>query len=194
MRPSCSKPTAREQTSKATKKCAKTVSYKKMINTFIIAALTADGFIAKDPKEPSTAWTSKADKKHFMEVSKSAGAIIMGLNTFLTIGKALPGRRNIVYSPEPVNHPDIEVTALPPKELIEKLEKEGITKVAICGGATIYNMFIKSGVVNTIHFTIEPVLFGSGLNIFKESFFKKLALVNVERKDDSIFAEYRVLN
>jgi len=163
------------------------------MKVFIIAALTADGFIAKDPKEPSTAWTSKADKKHFMEVSKSAGAIVMGLNTFLTIGKALPGRRNIIYSPEPVNHRDIETTTLPPQELIAKLEKEGVSVVAICGGATIYTMFMKAGVVDTIHFTIEPVTFGSGLNIFKEKISTNLELVSSEKRDNSVFLEYKVL-
>jgi len=48
------------------------------MKVFIIAAISTDGFIAKDPNEPSTAWTSLADKKHFGEITKRAGVIVMG--------------------------------------------------------------------------------------------------------------------
>ena len=60
------------------------------MKVFIIAAISADGFIAKDPKEPSTSWTSLVDKKHFSEITKRAGTVVMGAKTYETIGKALP--------------------------------------------------------------------------------------------------------
>jgi dihydrofolate reductase len=160
---------------------------------FIIAALSADGFIAKDPKEPSTAWTSLADKKYFGEITKRAGVVVMGANTFTTIGKALPGRRTIVYSPEPINVPGVETTTLPPKELAEKLENEGVKELAVCGGQTIYTMFMQSGAVSELYLTIEPVVFGSGISLFREPVNAKLELVSVDKKDQSIFLEYQTL-
>jgi dihydrofolate reductase len=69
-----------------------------MMNVFIIAAISADGLIAKDSDEKSTAWTSKADKKFFSERTKKAGVVVMGRKTFDTIGKPLSERLNIVYS------------------------------------------------------------------------------------------------
>ena len=164
-----------------------------MVNTFIIVATSADGFIAKDPKEPSTNWTSKEDKTHFIETTKKAGTIVMGLNTFKTIGKALPGRRNIVYSEQIIEVPNIETTSLAPKELIEKLEKEGVKDLAVCGGATIYTMFLKSGLINKIYLTIEPIIFGSGIKLFNEPIEQKFKLIKSEQKENTMFLEYEAL-
>ena len=159
---------------------------------FIIAALSADGFIARDQDEPSTMWTSKEDKKHFIETTKKCGVIIMGSKTFQTIGKALPGRRNIVYSNSPINIPDIETTFLPPEELINKLIKEGLTEVAVCGGSTIYTMFMKAGLIDELYLTIEPVVFGQGLPLFKEKINAKLSLLSEEKINNSVFLRFKV--
>jgi dihydrofolate reductase len=147
----------------------------------------------KCSKEPSTNWTSKEDKKHFIETTKQAGAIVMGLNTFKTIGKALPERRNIVYSEQPIDVPNIETTSLSPEKLLEKLENEGVKNVAICGGATIYTMFLKSGLVNKIYLTIEPVMFGSGIKLFNEPIEQKFKLIKSEQKGEAAFLEYEIL-
>jgi dihydrofolate reductase len=171
-----------------------------MIKTFIIVAHTADGFIAPiDPAGkamPSTVWTSGADKKKFIELTKKAGTIVMGLTTFNTIGKALTRRLNVVYAPK--GTPAIEgvmMTDLSPKELLEDLEKKGHKEVAICGGSTIYTMFMQSGLVNKIYITVEPKLFGQGLTIFNKPISADLKLVSVEKlSDDVLFLEYDITN
>jgi dihydrofolate reductase len=56
------------------------------MKTFIIAALTADGFIAKGSDHLSVEWTSKEDRKFFSDRTKKAGVVVMGLNTYKTIG------------------------------------------------------------------------------------------------------------
>lgn len=168
------------------------------MQAFIIVAHTADGFIAPTDTAgqamPSTVWTSGADKKKFVELTKKAGAIIMGLTTFNTIGKALPGRLNIVYAPK--GTPPIEgvmMTDLSPKELLADLYSKGHKEVAICGGSTIYTMFMQSGLVNKIYITIEPKIFGQGLTIFNKPISTDLKLVSVEKlSDDVLFLEYDV--
>lgn len=164
-----------------------------MIKVFIVAALTADGFIARDNSAPSTAWTSRADKKRFSELSKRAGVVVMGSVTYGTIGKALPGRTNIVYTPGDEKYEGAETTKKTPADLIAELDKRGFKEVAICGGSTIYTMFMKSGLVDSIYLTIEPVLFGSGVRLFKEPVDAKLELVSSERVDNSTLVEYNVL-
>lgn len=164
-----------------------------MIKVFIVAAMTADGFIARDASAPSTAWTSKVDKKRFSELSKRAGVVIMGSVTYETIGKPLPGRVNIVYVPDDRKYEGAETTSKSPIELISDLEKRGFTEVAICGGSTIYTMFMKSGLVNTLYLTMEPVIFGSGTRLFKESMDFKLELVSSKKVDNSTLVEYNVL-
>lgn len=164
-----------------------------MIRTFIVAAMTADGFIARDNSVPSTAWTSKVDKKRFSELSKRAGVVIMGSVTYETIGKPLPGRLNIVYVLGDKKYEGVETTSKPPAELIADLEKRGFKEVAICGGSTIYTMFMKSGLVNTLYLTMEPVIFGSGTRLFKEPIDAKLELVSSEKVENSTLLEYKVL-
>lgn len=167
------------------------------MNRFLIAALTADGCIAKDPQAPSTAWTSKADKKRFVELTKRAGAIVVGLNTWRTFGgKPLKDRLNIIYSPEPIADlpAGAEVTTKSPADLIRELESRGFKEVAICGGSTIYTMFMKAKVIDRLYLTVEPILFGSGIRLFNESLNDyRLELESVEKTDDgTLLLEYRV--
>ena len=168
-----------------------------MIKTFIIVAQTADGFIAKNSGHEAT-WTSREDKKRFVEITKRAGVMVMGLNTFNTFPSPLPGRLHIVYSPDEnaseKNIPGIvEYTKDSPADLIKKLEDRGFTEVAICGGTTIYTMFMKSGLVETVYLTIEPKLFGKGMGIFNEDLDVNLQLMNKEiTEGGTILLEYKV--
>ena len=63
----------------------------------ILMAQTADGKIAKASDHPAN-WTSKEDKAFFVEETKKHGVIIMGANTYKTIGRPLPGRLNVVLA------------------------------------------------------------------------------------------------
>ncbi|HZS43165.1 MAG TPA: dihydrofolate reductase family protein [Candidatus Paceibacterota bacterium] len=167
-----------------------------MIKCFIIAAQSADGFIALDPAHPSSSlnWTSKEDKKHFVELTKRAGVVVVGHTTFKTFQKPLKDRLNIVYSREPLQIEGVEVMNDEPRLLLEKLEKQGKTEVAICGGSQIYTMFMKASVVDKIYLTVEPVVFGQGLSLFKEPIEAKLRLENLEKTESgTLFLEYSVV-
>ncbi len=163
---------------------------------FIIAALSADGYIARDSSAPSTAWTSKADKKRFVEISKRAGVVVMGQNTWKTFGgRALKDRVNIVYSPERLaDMPEsVETTTKSPSELLAEIESRGFKEVAICGGSMVYTMFMKSGLVNKLYLTVEPVIFGDGIRLFKESLNYKLKLIDSTKSEDgALLLEYEV--
>jgi dihydrofolate reductase len=167
-----------------------------MIKVFIIAAATADGFIAKDSKHPAV-WTSKADKKRFIEITKRAGVVIMGLNTYKTLGRPLKERLNIIYAPEntdPKEYEGAEITQDKPADLIKKLEERGFKEVAICGGSTIYTMFMKSNVVDTLYLTIEPILFGKGMNLFNDDlkYHLKLKSAQTSESTGTLLLEYSV--
>jgi len=163
------------------------------MTAFIIAALTADGFIAKSSQH-LTDWTSKEDKHFFVEKTKQAGVVIFGQNTFETIGKALPGRHNVVYSKDRV-YEGVQVTQKDPKALLEELESKGYKEVAICGGATIYTMFMQAGVVDKLYLSVEPVLFGQGLTLFNKELSVKLELVSTRKLgEQTVLLEYNVLS
>ena len=162
------------------------------MKVLIIVAISADGFIATDANHPAV-WTSKEDKKLFVELTKRAGVMIMGRSTYETIGKALPGRVNIVYTSRPLDSPDIVTTQEDPKELVERLSKEGYEEIAVCGGQAIYDMFLKEKLVDELYITVEPVFFGSGITISKN--FNKADLQLIEYKElnnDTLNLHYRV--
>ena len=164
-----------------------------MIKCFIIAAQTADGFIAKDPTH-SAFWTSKEDKVRFVELTKKAGVVVMGSQTFKTLPRPMKERVNIVYS-KSQNFEGAEMTNAEPIALLKELEERGFKEVSICGGTTIYTMFAKAGVVDTIYLTIEPILFGKGMGIFNEELNLQLNLVSSEKTENgTMMLEYKVLN
>ncbi|MEM1243697.1 MAG: dihydrofolate reductase [Pseudomonadota bacterium] len=60
----------------------------------IIVAMTENHVIGKDNKMP---WHLPADLRHFKQLTWGH-SVIMGRKTFQSIGKALPGRENIVIT------------------------------------------------------------------------------------------------
>ncbi len=164
-----------------------------MIKASLIVATSADGFIAKDSEHSPMYWTSKADKKRFIELTKRAGVVIMGSSTYKTIGRPLQERVNIVYSRHQTFE-GVEITQKKPSELLLDLEARGFKEVAICGGSHIYTMFMKAGVVDTIYLTIEPVFFGKGMTIFNENLHYSLKLISsaVSESTGALLLEYKV--
>ncbi len=154
----------------------------------LIAAITVDGFIGKTADHLAD-WTGGADKKLFVRVTKEAGVIVMGSTTFATIGRALPGRRTIVYTTKPrkIKAKDVETTQESPAKLVARLTQEGATGLAVCGGASIYAQFMAAGVVDELYITVAPVLFGTGVPLFsgEEDLQQRLRLVEQSQLDDN---------
>jgi dihydrofolate reductase len=142
----------------------------------LIAAVSADGFIARSASEPSFDWTRPEDTHFYVQTIKSVDAIIMGHKSFQTFSKYPKDSRWVIYTSQPENfiNPKPQVinataTKDEPKLVLENLAKENCSKVAICGGSSIYNLFINSGLVDKIYLTVEPVFFGSGIKLFSDT-------------------------
>jgi dihydrofolate reductase len=162
------------------------------MKTFIIAAMTADGYIAKDSIHSPFNWTSKADKKRFIEITKKAGVIVVGSNTYKTFPGALKERLNIVYS-RSQSFDGAETTQASPIDLLKQLEARGFKEVAICGGEAIYTMFMKAKVVDKIYLTVEPIIFGKGVRLFNDEMLHHLKLVSsAESSSGALLLEYDV--
>ena len=163
-----------------------------MISTFIIAATSKDGFIARNAKDNPFNWTSKEDKKFFINLTKDAGVVIVGSKTFQTFPKPLRDRLNVVYSRSwKFEGENVETTSDDPRATIEKLERRGYKKAAIIGGAEIYKMFFESGMVDKIYLTVEPIEFGTGIPFFKGNIEDRFKLVKEETVGNgTLFKEY----
>lgn len=164
-----------------------------MISASIIAAQSLDGYISPLEHTNSMSWTSGADKEFFKKKTKEAGVVIMGRTTFETIGKALPDRKTIVYSSNTIDIEGVQTTTVSPQNLLHQLEQEGYTEVAICGGSSIYSLFLNSGLVSKIYITLEPIMFGEGVPLFKDIPKTKLSLVSSTPLDqNTLLLEYQI--
>jgi len=165
------------------------------MKVFLIAAITVDGFIGRSADHLAD-WTSPEDKKLFVTKTKEAGIMVMGSKTFATIGRALPGRKTIVYTSRPDEFApleNVEATNESPAELVTRLEQAGATGLAICGGASIYSLFMEAGVVDELYLSVEPVAFGMGVPLFGNSLEAQLELLDSQKlNDNTVLLHYAV--
>lgn len=162
----------------------------------LLMAMTADGMIARNSMQ-AVDWTGKADKGYFVRVTREAGVMIMGSKTFDTIGKALPGRKNIVMTRDKNRQsqdPALIFTGQSPGQIVTDLACQGFSLAALIGGAVVNTLFIKEGLVDEIHVTIVPRFFGKGLSLFSETLDIQLELFDVQKlTSDHILLKYRVI-
>ncbi|MBI3120028.1 MAG: dihydrofolate reductase family protein [Candidatus Kerfeldbacteria bacterium] len=136
----------------------------------LVMVATADGVISKRIDQ-TVDWSSKEDKKIFIEETKKLGTIIMGSTTYRVIGRHLPGRLNVVLTSDPAKFAnqtipgELEFMCGTPQEIVGVLEKRGVTSAALIGGPTTNAAFLKAGLVNELLLSIEPRIFGMGINL-----------------------------
>lgn len=141
----------------------------------IIVAVAQNGAIGKENK---LLWHISEDLKYFKRVT-SGNPVVMGRKTWESIGKPLPGRRNIVISRSLDSIPGAEVF----KSLeiaLEDVKKSGADEVFIIGGGEIYREalpFAHKLYLTKVHVNIEdadtffPALdFGLWHELSRESF------------------------
>ncbi len=166
------------------------------IRTILLMAQTLDGKIARH-SDHFPDWTGKADKRLFVEITKSAGALIMGSKTFDTIGRPLPGRKNIIMTRDPrriSNWDNLIFTDLAPQALLNELEAQGYRQVVIAGGARINSIFMRAGLIDEIMVTITPMVFGTGISLFEDGIEADLTLKELRQIDEArVCLHYQVL-
>lgn len=107
-----------------------------------VVAVAENGIIGNDNELP---WRLSSDLKRFRQITMGK-PIIMGRNTFHSIGKPLDGRANIILSRnKDFSHEGIFVvqdvsTALDLGK--SEAEKSGCSEIMIIGGAQIYSAFM----------------------------------------------------
>lgn len=166
------------------------------MKVILIMAQSADGIIARDHHHFPD-WTCSADKRFFKTVTQEAGVLIMGSRTYTTIGNALPGRLNIVYTRHPERLPqadNVHFTDDTPSNLLSHLAGRGYTNAILTGGASINSLFAREGLIDEILLTISPRVFGNGLTMFAECVEMELKLKEHRLLDqNTILLHYKVV-
>jgi dihydrofolate reductase len=160
------------------------------MNINIIVAASSNNCIGKQNKLP---WHISNDLKYFKKLTTNH-CIIMGRNTFESIGKPLPNRVNIVLSKSDFKNDGVVVRASI-KEALAYCEKWNQEEVFIIGGDSIYQQTIE--LATKIYLTRVETEIENGDAFFPKLDEKKWELISAERhcKDeknefDHIFETY----
>ncbi len=119
-----------------------------------IVAISKNFAIGKGGKLP---WHYGADMKFFKETT-TGNAVVMGANTWRSIGKPLPNRLNIVLSGSSSVTPPPEVMRLAEKAEVVDLARYLNRDVYVIGGAKTYADFadvVEKWIVTEIPLTVE---------------------------------------
>jgi dihydrofolate reductase len=103
-----------------------------------IAAVDRKGAIGKGGKLP---WHYSADMKFFRETT-TGHAVVMGRKTWLTIGKPLKNRLNIVLSRDSDIEPQESLVVFSDVDSVLSFYKSLTTDLFVIGGAQIYEAFL----------------------------------------------------
>jgi dihydrofolate reductase len=157
----------------------------------IIAAIANNNALGKDN---DLIWHLPADLKRFKKVT-SGHHILMGRNTFESIGKPLPNRTSVIITRNNDYFKDGCLVANSIEEAIE-LSKED-SAIFIIGGAQIYKQAIAQGLVDRLDITIvhhdfeADVFFPEiDMNIWKETSREDLK-ADEKNKYDYSFVSYK---
>ena len=166
------------------------------MDVILLMATTLDGMIARDENQ-LVDWTGKADKKYFVQITKEAGAMIMGSKTYDTIKRPLPGRLNIVMTRDKTRisrDDNLIYTDQPPAQILKELEERGYDCVTLIGGAMVNSLFAKENLITDVHLTLVPKLFGTGLSLFTHELDMDLELIQTRELDKGhLLMVYKVM-
>lgn len=150
--------------------------------SIIVAISPNNRAIGKDNKIP---WHISEDFKHFKEYT-TGKTILMGDNTFYSIGKPLPNRKTIVATIKDFkyDHQDVSVT----HDLYKTLNdyKNSNEELVVCGGAMIYKLslpYVDKLIISELKKQYD------GDTFFPE-FVENFKLISVEEREEFYIKTY----
>ena len=133
-----------------------------MTQLILIAAVARNGMIGKDGGMP---WHLPADLQHFKRLTLGH-PILMGRRTWDSLGRPLPGRRNIVIS----RRPDWQAAGAEHAESLEAALQRvaGDALAFVIGGAQLYAQALP--LADALELTeIDQYASDSGIDLWRES-------------------------
>jgi len=135
-----------------------------------IAATTIDGKIALDASHFSD-WTSPEDKVFMRSLLDESDVVAVGNNTYKTAIEPLSKRNCIVLtsSVATIERKSDKLLLWNPAGASYASVLQNSSIVAVLGGTQTYTYFLENDLLDEIYLTIEPLVFGRGLNLFESS-------------------------
>ena len=149
-----------------------------------IAAVDRKGAIGKGGKLP---WHYSSDMKFFRETT-TGHAVVMGRKTWLTLGKPLKNRLNIVLSRDTDIEPQESVVVFSDVDSGLSFAKSLTTDLFVIGGAQIYEAFrdhIERWIITEVPLTV------SGADAFMpKGYLEGFEVVDSKSLDDDLIVKF----
>ncbi|MBI2623464.1 MAG: dihydrofolate reductase [Candidatus Liptonbacteria bacterium] len=137
-------------------------------------AITANGYIARENGD--TPWSEEEFKAYYGFV-KERGNVMVGWNTYelMKSGGEFEKCGNpfvVIVSRDNKNKNENEANACcasSPREAVEVLAGKGFKEVVVGGGGTLNAGFLKGGLIDELILDVEPLIFGKGIKLFKDT-------------------------
>jgi dihydrofolate reductase len=149
-----------------------------------IAAVDRNNAIGKGGKLP---WHYSSDMKFFRETT-TGHAVVMGRKTWLTIGKPLKDRLNIVLSRDSNIEPQESLIVFSDIDSVLSFNNSLTTDLFVIGGAQIYEAFlphIEKWIITEVPLTVQ------GADAFMpEGFLEGFKVVDSKTLDDDLVVRF----
>ena len=159
-----------------------------------------DGVIAESGKS-SNKWASRKDQIFFQKALKGHDVFVVGHNTYRVAKERLNKKNTIVFTSKvSVIKKAGSVNFLNPERtnILNFLKKNKYKRVAILGGAKVYDYFLEHKMFHEFFVTIEPLVFSAGVRMFEGKKFKihKFILESVKKlnKRGTLLLKYKNAN
>lgn len=153
-----------------------------------IAAMSINGKINHQSNN-FTNWTCPEDKHFLRKLLNKCDVIIVGNNTYKSTQKILSKRNCIVLtSSSKKTYRDSKKTVYFNPRKTKLLDLMSRCKLAIIlGGTQTYTYCLENSLIDELYITVEPLVFGQGLNIFdsKKAKITRFHLISISRLNDS---------
>jgi len=131
--------------------------------------MSADGIVAERAVQNSFEWSSSGDKKQFISRIQEIGTVLMGSNTYRSIGQSpYEGVKHLVLTHHPQQfdkYQNLEFLQGSVSDICKYLQKNNIKHLALLGGPNVNSQFFEEKCVNEVFLTIEPLILGKGMNM-----------------------------
>jgi dihydrofolate reductase len=147
-----------------------------------IVAISKNLAIGKDGKLP---WHYSADLKFFKERT-TGNAVVMGANTWRSIGKPLPNRLNVVLSRSEIETPP-EIMKLRGTDEVLELSHLIVKDVFIIGGAKVFESFAE--VIEKWIVTLVPEVVEGADTFMQTDFLDNFETVETKELGDGLLVK-----
>jgi dihydrofolate reductase len=169
----------------------------------LVLVSTLNGKITRGDDPEVRHWSSKSDQDYYSRVWKDSRLIVMGSYTYTqNIITASPKRLIIVMTRRPLEHigqeipGQLEFSDESPREIYERLQRSGNPVLTLVGGSSLATSFFRESLIDELWLTIEPKLFGQGINLISETDFDvtlRLADIQKVNEEGTLITKYYIV-